>query len=450
MKSIRELLVAEDPLSTEAFESLLNYREEDSLVDYKETFGATEKEWLEITKDLMAFANTSGGYLIFGVRDATYELVGLSPDAVKTLTHTDLILQKINRFFDPSLRKLRSKEFKYDTKNFVVLFIPESLGITHVISQDGSFNLPSGEKKPILRKGTFYVRRSGGNQLGGTRDLDDIFSRRMELFRESLLQKIARVVEAPAESEVLILSPEHLSGNEKRIVIDNTPEAIPIKGMSFSTPPKTTEEAIAGWSALAAQDPNTLPPQETLWEWYEGRITLKLQEKFRIEVAKFCFLSRVPVFYWIQGCGAESVKKMIVDLLSRKLTADQIGSILAVATFLGKQFHRSIIGRLGKRAEKLARRSLGFPINGPRSLFRQEQIVVRRKSFKGTDLEFRAINEKELDAIATRGRKQEAIQLGLMDRWKAEELDCFLYAQDNQYSVRSSGQDKKEDLHPTA
>jgi hypothetical protein len=433
MKSIRELLASEDPLSSEAFESLLNYREEDSLVDYKETFGATEKEWLEITKDLMAFANTSGGYLIFGVRDATYELVGLSLDVVKTLTHTDLILQKINRFFDPSLRKLRSKEFKYDTKNFVVLFIPESLGTTHVISQDGSFNLPSGEKKPILRKGTFYVRRSGGNQLGGTRDLDNIFNRRMELFRESLLHKIARVVEAPPESEVFMLSPEHLNGDEKHVVIDNTPEAIPVKGMSFSTPPKTTEQAIAGWSALATPDPDMLPSAKTLWGWYEERKALKLQEKFRVEVAKFCLLSHVPVFYWLQGCGAEAVKQMILDTLLIKPAGDQLGRILNVATFLGRQFHRSIVGRLKGQRDKLAQHSIVFPTSGPRSLFCQEQIKFRRKSFKGTDTEFRSSIEKELDSIAAGVRAQGEVQPGRMERWKAEELDCFLYAQDDSY-----------------
>lgn len=447
MKSIRELLTSEDPLSGEALERLLQYREEDSLVDYKETFGATEKEWLEITKDLMAFANTSGGYLVFGVRDATYERIGLPADAVKLLTHTGLILQKINRFLDPPLHLLRCKEFIkefiQDGKRFVGLLIPESSGVTHVISQDGSFSLPSGEKKCVLRKGTFYVRRSGGNQLGGTRDLDTIFARRVELFRESLLQKIARVVEAPLGSEVVVISPEGVSGNEKHVVIDNTPAAIPVKGMSFSVPPQTTEQEIASWSALAGRDPSALPAPKTLWGWYEARKTLRLQEKFRLEVAKRCLLSHVPVFYWLRGCDAHSGKQMILDALARKPSVERLGDIVGVAAFLGRQFHRSIVSRLKGQQDKLARHTLEIPSSGPRSVFRQEQLEVRRKSFKGTTVEFRNHIEEELDSIVAAVREQGGGQPGLMERWRARELDCFLYAQDDQY-VRGNSELKQE------
>ena len=56
--SIIKLINSDDPLSDEAIDFIIKYHEEDSQVDYKESFdGESEKEWLSITKDIMAFAN---------------------------------------------------------------------------------------------------------------------------------------------------------------------------------------------------------------------------------------------------------------------------------------------------------------------------------------------------------------------------------------------------------
>ena len=63
-------LLSYDPLSDDAIQELIDYREEDSSLDYKlELDPDSEREWLEITKDVSAFANTDGGYLVFGIRN---------------------------------------------------------------------------------------------------------------------------------------------------------------------------------------------------------------------------------------------------------------------------------------------------------------------------------------------------------------------------------------------
>ncbi len=88
--NVQYFLNSEDPLSNEAFEFLLDYKEEDHLIDFKVDFDFhQEKEWLEITKDIIAFSNTYGGYLIFGVRNGTFDIVGLDEDVTKLLTDTD-------------------------------------------------------------------------------------------------------------------------------------------------------------------------------------------------------------------------------------------------------------------------------------------------------------------------------------------------------------------------
>ena len=78
MVSVRDHLQREDPLTRETAVFLAKYAEEDDRVDYKQTIDSTsEKDWLEITKDISAFANTYGGYLVFGINDNEKKIVGL-------------------------------------------------------------------------------------------------------------------------------------------------------------------------------------------------------------------------------------------------------------------------------------------------------------------------------------------------------------------------------------
>lgn len=110
IKSIKEFLDSTDPLTDEAFQVVLAFREETIHVDFKVAFHfGEEREWLEITKDVMAFANTEGGYLAFGVRDKTYEIVGIDESTAKVLCDPNQLMQKVNRYVEPHITLLRSR-----------------------------------------------------------------------------------------------------------------------------------------------------------------------------------------------------------------------------------------------------------------------------------------------------------------------------------------------------
>ncbi|GAA4339570.1 hypothetical protein GCM10023086_74660 [Streptomyces venetus] len=55
-------------------------------LDWKEKLPQPPREgrWNELAKDVAAMANTLGGLIIFGVRDATCELAGIDPGEVNT------------------------------------------------------------------------------------------------------------------------------------------------------------------------------------------------------------------------------------------------------------------------------------------------------------------------------------------------------------------------------
>ena len=428
-QSPANFLAAEDPLSEEAVAFLLRYREETTLVDFKVDFlPEDEKHWLDITKDVMAFANTEGGYLVFGVRNGTFELIGLNEVAVSVLGDADNIIKKANRFIDPPFTLLRSKVFESQDKKGVVVHVPASLGKTHVVCKDGGFKFPSGQEKVVLREGTTYVRRSAGNVLVKARELDEIISRRIDHYREALMSKIARVVEAPSASEVYVIEPGSASASDKRIVIDDGPNAVLVKGMSFTTPPQTMENEVAAWVALSSRDQNAIPPASALWNWYRQRADIRITQKHRDKIAEFGVTSNVPVFFWIKDADTGSVRSVIEAAMAREPLGTQLERILQVALLLGPRYYEAFVRRHDERISRFAPKHASHSTSGPGAL--PEVWEENSKSYTRPESENAAL-EAELTVIAS--------ELGGNERpdpykvWKAHDLDFRLYARREGY-----------------
>lgn len=440
--SVASFIQSQDPLSPTAIEFLLEYKEEDSRVDYKESLDiSNEKEWIGLTKDVMAFANTFGGYLMFGVADSTYDLVGLDKKTADFLKQTDKIQQKINRYIDPPITTLRSKDHKKGGRLFVAVFVPESMGRTHVISQDGAHVFLSGKKKTLLHEGTIYVRRSGGNSLATSRDLDEIIHRRIGQFKTTLLANIARVVEAPPDGEVFVLSQDPSAGGEPRFIIEDAPDAVKVKGMSFTVSPSTVEQEIAGWIALFSKDSAGVPQPIILWKWYQDRFHLQLTEKQCLMVAKFCLLSDVPVFFWIRGCAADFVETILQESIPLVSSRTRVDVIVGVAAFLGKTIFDKIVRKIQRlHKSALSKATRNYPSSGPRSLFSPLLVesLSRPKKSKH-EKRFRDTLESTLQEIAQSVPGDNLDQPGVMKRRLSHSIDCYLYAQDDRYKKRAGG-----------
>lgn len=428
MSSINEFLTSENPLTREAALFLASYSEEDDRVDYKQSIDPTsDKDWLEITKDISAFANTLGGYLVFGISDIDNEVIGLGRGIANILKDTNNLRQKINRHLEPDISLLRSKEFRISGKSIVVLYIPQSVGVTHLISSDGSFIYPSGEKKILLRKGTFYIRRSAGNHLGDSRDFDDVIERRIDQFRESLLNKVARVVASPANSDIFILSKDPTAPEGERFIIEDSPDSIPIKGMSFTVPPEGVEEEISAWSVLNQGTSEIRPPATVLWRWYSDRENIQIIDEHRLTVFRFSLWDYVPSFYWIQNLKSQVVQDTLMKAIRNRPIGCNITQMLIVAAFLGKGTYKRALSALGDYRNRINPRMQQYPINGPRAEFGTLETSAKQNlsQIKKEQLE-------KLNTIAKAVTESSRIP-GLQEQWAANRIDCFLYANDNKY-----------------
>lgn len=445
--TINACMKCEDPLAPECLEFLANYHEENLLIDYKAEFNFKEdREWLEITKDVMAFANTDGGYLLFGIKNVTYDPVGLDPDTKNCLLDINNFQQGINKHVDLPVRSIRSKEFRYKDLDLVAMYIPRTPRTTHVVSKDGVFrSAKGGQDKVWIHKGMIYFRHVGGNHVASNRDIDDLVERRLQEFKHSLLNNITRVIEAPPSNSVLVVSSDPSDKSGTKFKVENGPDAISVKGLTLAMVPETTEQEIAVWLSIRERTPETQPPSHLLWQWYAQREDLKLTKEQKLAVARYCLISGVPVFYWFQGSAAAAIGSVITDAFNSKVSG-ATETIMKVAAFLGKGFHGTLARRFRDSNQRFNYHFLKFPASGARSLFNEDLIQgILKHNCKDVEENCSVYVLKELNVISSSVDGHKVKEPDMQQRWQAEAYDCYLYAQDDKYQQAGVQQ---QDEHP--
>ena len=402
---VQDYLESTDPLSDQACMFLLDYREEDSRVDFKKEFDPSSDEcWINLAIDVVAFANTYVGYVIFGVEDKTYQRVGIPENAQSALANTKVMLEKVNRGVNPKLLEIRTKAKEVDGLKYVFVAIPQTKDRTHIFENNLDATFPSG-KKPIIRKGSIYIRSSASNQIISSDAFEDLLSRRFKRIREKILEGMSRVVHAEPTQEIVVVSPQLSEDGTKLFRITDAPDAISIRGASLTAVPKTFEEKISAWISIQQVDPNNLPPPKSLMEVYSQRHDLTLLGAQKQQLALFSLIQGLPAFYWLKDLSKEQAQKVVEKSFDGAKNIERF-YILNVSGFYGKETYRSYESKLSRNTEAIVR-----PFTDLQSLFR-----INRTTSSMVDQE------------ATELAKGLAVKESASDLSALQKLDCALYA----------------------
>jgi hypothetical protein len=347
---VKDYVNSEDPLSDDSIEYLVKYQEEDIHVDYKETIPQedwkNEKSWLELTKDFMAFANTKGGYLLFGIEDSSFDVTGLTDEVRDNLSETKKILDKINRYVEPDFTNVRSKEFDENGKSIVVVYIPPSRGKTHIVTKEGSFLYPSDDKEVVLSPGDIYVRRSATNHIISPEGLDMIINKRIEYYKEKLFDRIFRISEI---SPTRLIKAEEEPDEADSYRLSSDPDATPVAGMSYTTKPGSFEEEIASNMALSRRDPDHNPSEKRLWAIYSNRKSLTLMDGMAKWLFQTYLLNSLPSLYWCIHIDPHLIKEIIRESIDRAESLSSKSNIIKVSMCFGDRFYRGTVGEFTER-----------------------------------------------------------------------------------------------------
>lgn len=136
-------------MTLQKLEELLQKQESEKL-DFKLEFSLDkESHKKEFVRDVTAIANSKGGrgYIIFGIKDKTKEIIG-----VKTKTYDEERVQQIiSTRCNPPV-SVRLEEVMVDSKKIVVLTIFKSEQRPHQIVQTGTFYIRRGSTTDIARR----------------------------------------------------------------------------------------------------------------------------------------------------------------------------------------------------------------------------------------------------------------------------------------------------------
>lgn len=175
------------------FTDLLAKKTENRSLDYKERFNwnsATKDEKGGLVKDILALTNTQdGGYILFGIRDADYEFVGVS-EAEFIAFDVTKVNDFLHTYADP---KFSCEVFKFyiSGKPAVAIHVPEF----HETPNICKTTLNSSQNKIILQAGAVYIRTDDGKSTAaGAHEMRDLLGRAVIKRGDVLLQDIRKLI----------------------------------------------------------------------------------------------------------------------------------------------------------------------------------------------------------------------------------------------------------------
>lgn len=136
-------------------------REEGPKLDFKAKLNlSTESEKKELTKDVIAMANSRGGrgYIVFGVEDKTKRIIGIRQIDCKE----EQVQQIIYNRCDPPI-PISFDFIKYEGKTLAVLTVYKSHHKPHQMIQNGAFYIRRGSTTDFARRGELanFFQESG-------------------------------------------------------------------------------------------------------------------------------------------------------------------------------------------------------------------------------------------------------------------------------------------------
>ncbi len=182
---------------------------ETDVIECKEAFGG--KHWLNnCIRAIAAFANNKGGYIAFGIKDKTWEIIGINKDKFEVFDRKNL---------NQILRSSLSSGIEFDMNTFEC--DGKTIGLMYVFS---------AKIKPVMliknvsgtAEGQIYYRYQGENRLIAPAELQHIIEERIRTLSETILSKhISNILSNGIEnSAVLNLDTGVVDGKAGNFIIE--------------------------------------------------------------------------------------------------------------------------------------------------------------------------------------------------------------------------------------
>lgn len=198
--------------------------QENTWLEFKKNFTWAARE--EYARTMAAFANTRGGYLVFGVANKPRKMVGLTDDTFEQLDPAALS-EQLESFFSPQ-PQWEKEIHSFQGMDFGMIY-------TWPAEKRPVIAMKNGNEK--ISEGDIYYRYNGRSKRIGYTELNDLIEENRRKEQDYWIQHMRRLEQVGvANAAVLDLDTGVVSGAEGAFLIDESllPELQFIKEGEFS------------------------------------------------------------------------------------------------------------------------------------------------------------------------------------------------------------------------
>ena len=212
-------------------------------LDFKSAFDpGSVRDWCELVKDIVAFANSGGGCIAFGVNDDGSP-AGTDLTQVRKIDPATVV-DKVQKYTDQHFASFGFGSAPRLDVDVVVMVI-SGVSMPMVFTATGNYEV-GGKQRNAFQQGTVYFRHGAKSEPGTTDDLRAVLEREIDRVRSSWLDGINKVVTAPVGATISVLPGEvSLSGAAEatgvRLVNDETAPAFRAMRTDLLYPHRQTE-----------------------------------------------------------------------------------------------------------------------------------------------------------------------------------------------------------------
>jgi Putative DNA-binding domain len=286
-------------------------------VELKEGFLDDAEAWLNLERQLVAFCNSGGGIIIFGLASDNRR-VGLPTTLLASFDPINLT-QKLQRHAPQSVIPTAYAEVIQYRKRYGFLLVGRSEAII-VFDKLGEVKVPQGRTKRILIPGVVYVRTEGASREARQADIDRLVNDRTSMGLSAFLARIERVATLPPTSELIARAPSSSRG----YVLVSSGQGVPVtigpadsgvvqlsEVLAPEAPLSSLNAEVVGQLRQWHADPVHRVPRSTLMRWYLGRSTFVPM----VDRAEFCFLSALHDWgypmYWASQMDRDRLEEVL-------------------------------------------------------------------------------------------------------------------------------------------
>lgn len=323
-------------------------RSELSIVDFKQDFdSASNKDWLELLKDIVSMANAGGGILIFGV-EKNGNVTGCSSNLLRVLDPA-AVVDKLRKYAPQVSVQVNPFEIEYEGSRVLLLLIKRGTRII-LFERDGQYEDPTTKRsKTVFYPGIVYTRTTGGNAPARQMDIDQMVSYFAGQQIQRMVSRIGQVAALPPGTDLIATDPanpsegyrllDHGLGMPVRIVPrDDDDEGVPLTEVLAPHIPYTDVNAeIAGQVRHWRQVSNShRVDRATLARWYLDREHIVIDERG----LAFCMLSACHMYgfpmYWAALLSRERLRELLNQMVAEDSHPDRTAIPYVAAAFFWK------------------------------------------------------------------------------------------------------------------